>query len=177
MHSPGPAGRVADVLVVCRANLCRSPAVEVMLRAELPPHGPVVVSSGGLRPVPGLVVPVEVASWLAVRGLDLSTHRPRAVRRIDVQDADVVVVMTRSQRSALVTAHPSALRRTVLLSEAADRVGLAADGSVVVGKGSVPSGPDLDDPYGRPADEVGKILSEAQEHVGRLAAALGRTAA
>lgn len=163
---------MADLLVVCRANLCRSPAVELLLRAELGGDSRLEVASAGLRPADGLSVPVEVAGWLAARRLDVSGHRPRGLRRADVEAAAVVVVMTRSQRSALVTTFPAALRRTVLLAEAADRVELADDGSVRVRPGSVPGARDLVDPYGRPADEVAQILGEADQEVRRLGAVL-----
>jgi protein-tyrosine phosphatase len=162
---------VPEVLLVCRANLCRSPAAELMLRAALGPTSPVGVGSAGLRAVPDSTVPAEFVRQLASRGLDVRSHRPRRVDAALVGAADLVVVMTRSQRSMVVTAVPAAVRRTVLLPEAADRVRVDDAGRLVVVPGSRPV-EDVVDPYGFDPGGVAASLDRIGAEVQRLADAL-----
>lgn len=160
-----------EVLLVCRANLCRSPAAELMLRAALGPGSPVRVSSAGVRPVPGTPVPDEFVAQLVARGLDASGHRSRRADRAVLGGADVVVVMTRSQRTAVTTAAPAVVRRVLLLSEAADRVLPDGAGGVRVAPGGAPAD-DVVDPYGLPPAEIALVLDRIEREVGRLAATL-----
>lgn len=160
-----------EVLLVCRANLCRSPAAELMLRAALGPDSGVVVSSAGVRAVPGSTVPETFAERLAARGLDASAHRARRADRTVLAAADLVVVMTRSQRTAVTTAAPGAVRRTLLLPEAADRIRTDGAGGLHVVPG-VLAVEDVLDPYGLPPDEADRVLDRIQGEADRLAAAL-----
>lgn len=142
-----------------------------MLRAALGQGSPVQVSSAGVRPVPGTPVPAEFVRQLAARGLDASGHRSRRADRAVLGGADVVVVMTRSQRTAVTTAAPAVVRRTLLLPEAADRVVADGAGGLRVAPGAVPVD-DVVDPYGLPPDEIALVLDRIEGEVGRLAAAL-----
>ena len=110
-----------------------------------------------------------------MRGLDASSHRPRGLRSGQVESADLVVVMTRSQRSALLVDHPTALHRTVLLTELRDRVVFREpgdSGGLTVHRRSGAGGADIPDPFGRPADEVAAILGAAEAAVQRGVPAL-----
>ena len=90
------------VLFVCHGNVCRSPYAAALLRRLLLSFLPRVVrvESAGFvgpgRPCPRWAV--EVA---AERGLDLSRHRSRVLTPLEVQSADLVVVMDSMQRRAL----------------------------------------------------------------------------
>lgn len=160
-----------EVLLVCRANLCRSPAAELMLRAALGSGTAVAVSSAGVRAVPGSAVPGDFADLLAARGVDASQHRSRRADRTVLDAAELVVVMTRSQRTAVTTAAPATVRRTLLLTEAADRIRSDGGGGLQVVPGAVPV-EDVADPYGLPTDQAEAVLDLIQHEVGRFAAAL-----
>ena len=86
-------GRPRHVLVLCHGNVCRSPYLEVVLRAAMPD---VVVESAGFvgpdRPSPELAAEVARA-----RGHDLSAHRSKLVTPAMVQRADFVLVMDEPQ--------------------------------------------------------------------------------
>lgn len=142
-----------------------------MLRAALGPGSPVHVSSAGVRAVPGTPPPEDFVRQLADRGLDASGHRSRRADRAVLGGADVVVVMTRSQRTAVTTAAPAVVRRTMLLPEAPDRLLPDGAGGLQVAPGSVPV-EDVLDPYGLPLDEVAAVLDRIQHEVDRLAAVL-----
>lgn len=79
--------------------------------------------------------------------------------------------MTRSQRSAVATAVPAAVRRTVLLTEAADRLGTGGGPALVVVPGTGPAD-DVEDPFGRSRAEIVTVLDRIEVEVGRLARAL-----
>jgi protein-tyrosine phosphatase len=85
------------VLVVCTANIARSPLAEAMLARELAAVG-ASVSSAGVQARIGH--PAARGSFLLAeeRGLDLSTHRSRPVTPELVQEADLVLTMSERQR-------------------------------------------------------------------------------
>jgi protein-tyrosine phosphatase len=122
--SAGPAqlSGAFSVLAVCTGNICRSPAFEAGLRSALGADADVAVSSAGLR--------ARVAEPIDPRmGRLLSSPLPGFQARQATADlvtgADLVLVMTRAQRAALVSSVPSALRRTFTVREFAALTELA----------------------------------------------------
>lgn len=106
------------LLVVCRGNVYRSPAAEHLLRDGLAGAG-IRVTSGGLRATVGQPVAPAVTARLAARGIDVGDAGARRLDRAAIRRAGLVLVMTRSQRSAVVDLEPAAVRRTFLLRQAA----------------------------------------------------------
>jgi protein-tyrosine phosphatase len=115
------------VLVVCTGNICRSPAVEHLLIAELGadsettagPSSPLVVASAGVRAVVGAGIPEQMAVHLRAVGVSPDHFAAKQLTSRMVRDADLVIALTRSHRSAIVRLHPSAVRRTFTLRELA----------------------------------------------------------
>lgn len=102
------------LLVVCTANVCRSPMGASLLRRSLAGAGlDIAVSSAGVRagqhalPVDALAVEA-----MAQRGLDISGHQPTQVTQALVAGADMVLTMTRQDLREVVVASPEAFRRT-----------------------------------------------------------------
>ena len=62
---PVTAGRPFTVLAVCTGNICRSPAVERLLVAELGPGSDVHVVSAGVGAVVGAPISPPMAALLA----------------------------------------------------------------------------------------------------------------
>lgn len=95
----GPA-----VLLLCTANICRSPMAAALLRRRLAsPGGTVPVASAGMLPG-GRPVPREVLDVMSGYGTDLSGHVSRAVSAADLGAAGLVVAMSREHvRHAVVT--------------------------------------------------------------------------
>jgi len=84
------------LLVVCTGNTCRSPLGEAVLRAEAAARGvPLEVGSAGTGAFDGS--PASEGSYLVALedGLDLSSHRARSLTRALVDEADVILTMSR----------------------------------------------------------------------------------
>lgn len=117
-----PHGRL---LVVCTANVCRSPLAERVLRHRL--GGRIAVSSAGVRAIEGAPMCAVSATELP-DGVD-PTHVARQVVGTDVRRSDLVIAMEREQRGALVREAPGTQGSVFTLREAAALAGaLAARG-------------------------------------------------
>ncbi|MCZ2819107.1 hypothetical protein O2V63_02045 [Modestobacter sp. VKM Ac-2977] len=177
------------VLLVCTANICRSPAAEALLRAELAAADDVEVASAGLTARVGSAIAPEMANALAV---PVTGFQARQVTSEVVGGADLVLTMTREQRAALVALVPAAVRRTFTLKEFAALVALAAGRARVSGastrqrlSSATAEAPrfrsarvagaedDIADPYGgRPAD-YSRAAGEIEQAVAALVSAVG----
>ena len=123
------------ILVVCTANICRSPATAALLRLDVTSaaDGVVQVDSAGVAAIAGMpacdlssdLVSQSVARRRAAGadpGLLLASHRARAVTPALVQQADLVLALERLHRAELArlaaTTRPKTftLRQTAALS-------------------------------------------------------------
>jgi protein-tyrosine phosphatase len=107
----------AEVLVLCTANVCRSPMAQALLTDRLAVLGrAVTVRSGGMlgdgeRPRP------EAITAMAGYGLDITSHRSRRVTAGDLERADLTLAVARENlRYAVVTA-PVIWPRAFTISE------------------------------------------------------------
>jgi protein arginine phosphatase len=93
------------ILLVCTGNTCRSPLAEVLLRRALKEEGvaDAEVSSAGTGAFGG--EPASEGSYLVAleNGLDLASHRARAVTREMLADSDLVLAMGGSHLRKLET--------------------------------------------------------------------------
>lgn len=120
-------GSVADpfrILVVCSANICRSPFAAALLRQRLAEKfpdraGEVDVSSAGVRALVGHAMDPVAAQLLEARGGSGQGFAARQVGADLLRQSDLVLVMTREHRRAVVTLAPAALRKTFTLPELA----------------------------------------------------------
>jgi protein-tyrosine-phosphatase len=89
----------ANVLIVCHANVCRSPAAEMLFKARaLPLLGArMVFQSAGIRAFEGDGMDPVMRRLLAEQGVATSGHRARRLNRRLVRDADLVLVTERAQ--------------------------------------------------------------------------------
>src|SRR4051812_119737 len=113
-----------SVLVVCTANVCRSPAVAALLTAVLGEG--VRVTSAGTRAAAGHAACPETVGWLTGAGaLDggLGVHRSAALEPAAVRNATLVLAAAREHRSAAVALVPSVQRRAFTLTQAARLAG------------------------------------------------------
>jgi protein-tyrosine phosphatase len=114
-----------QLLIVCTANIARSPLAASMLAASLAPLGIEVVSAGTqARPDhPAAEASQEQARR---RALDLAGHRSQPVTQDLVRDADLVLTMSERHRdqcaplAAGAGSHVFTLREFVRLSEGLD---------------------------------------------------------
>lgn len=106
-----------EVLVLCTANVCRSPMARALLADRLAALGSAAhVRSGGTLgdgepPHPGAV------AAMAGYGLDIAGHRSSRVTAEDLESADLTIAMARGHlRHAVVTA-PAVWPRAFTLKE------------------------------------------------------------
>ncbi|MCZ2804106.1 hypothetical protein O2W18_03220 [Modestobacter sp. VKM Ac-2983] len=177
------------VLLVCTANICRSPAAEALLRVGLAAATDVEVASAGLTARVGSAIAPEMARTLPV---PVTGFQARQVTPEVVRGSDLVLTMTREQRAQLVALVPAAVRRTFTLKEFTALTVLAAGRGRVTGastrqrlhagtteaprfRSARAAGPDDDiaDPYGgRPADYA-RATREIEQAVATLVSVVG----
>jgi protein-tyrosine-phosphatase len=147
-----------SILMVCTANICRSPLMEILFRSRLDEERFEVASAGVL----GFnKKPMDTMSAMeALRmGLDPFEFRSRALTPDLLDMASLVLTATRDHRAEALEMNPQALRRAFTLTEFAQLV-QGVEGSDVAelvraastGRGAIQQTPDLPDPYGRAPD-------------------------
>lgn len=149
------------ILVVCSGNTCRSPMAARLLASRLGP-GPEVVSAG-IAAAPGAAASPFALQAMAEREFDLGGHRARPLTRDLVEQAGLVLTMTRAHRRAVVDLVPAAADRTFTLREYA--------GCPV----SPPRGEDLDiaDPLGHGVEAYRAVAGEFDRLAEKVARRLG----
>jgi protein-tyrosine phosphatase len=119
----GPGG--AGVLMLCTANVCRSPMAAALLARRLAKLGArVPVTSAGRLTDGAAPDPVAVAV-MARYGLDISGHASRAARQADLRQAGLILAMSRENLRFAVVAERGAWPRAFTLAELVRRAGLA----------------------------------------------------
>jgi protein-tyrosine phosphatase len=104
------------VLLVCTANVCRSPVAQALWTQQAGARGKrVVVASAGTEALPGQLVDPVCAALLAARGLDLSAHRSVRVNLERAADQDLILVMEKRHAQWLCGASPVLNGRVHLL--------------------------------------------------------------
>jgi protein-tyrosine-phosphatase len=141
-----------SILLVCTANICRSPMAEVMLRRKLENEGMPgewQVSSAGTWATDGIRASEMGVAVMRERGLDTGAHRSRAVTDAILAEADLILTMTSGHAEALRAEFPEARGRIRLLSEM--------------------SGPpyDVRDPYGGTLDQYRQTANELESLIDR----------
>ena len=112
---------VTTVLVVCTANVCRSPMAAALLAARCHDSGSSArVWSAGTHAMSSEVASDAVAV-LADRGIDISGHTPRLLDRDDVSRADLILTMECAHVAHVVAIDAAAFRKTFAVRELAAR--------------------------------------------------------
>ena len=133
-----------EVLVVCTANICRSPAGETVLRSRLADRGfddtGVRVSSAGVAARAGAAAcdlsTALVAGLLGPDSVGLATpadaHSARLLTAQLVASSDLILTADRRHRNRVAELAPAARKRTFTLLQAARTAEwICADGSVL----------------------------------------------
>jgi protein-tyrosine phosphatase len=149
--------------MVCTGNICRSPMAAALLAAELRDRAVhATVHSAGTMAWRGPATDLAVVA-MRERGIDLSAHRARPLTAALVEQADLVVGMTRDHIGRVQALVPDARDRTFLPAELG-RLGRsvgarAADESVRTWAARVARTRPGDVP-GRGGDEIADPLGE-----------------
>jgi protein-tyrosine phosphatase len=108
-----------DILLVCTANICRSPMagglfVERTRQLPEPPR----ISTSGTRAAPGQPPTADAVTAAAELGADIAAHRSSPLDQAPT-NADLVLTMTVSHREEVGLRFPDATARTFTLKELA----------------------------------------------------------
>jgi protein-tyrosine phosphatase len=114
---------VAEIVIVCTANQCRSPIASELLATKFAQRGaPFGVATMGFLEG-GVAVASEVLRAAAPFGIGLEGHVSRTLDMAEILDADLVLTMTRRQLRELVVLEPSVWSRTFTMIEIVRRGG------------------------------------------------------
>jgi|YNPNPStandDraft_1061719.scaffolds.fasta_scaffold01961_10 protein-tyrosine-phosphatase len=158
----------ALVLLVCSANICRSPMAERLLARLIAQAGDqdrLRVASAGTWCSVGEPATPEACQALAEIGLALDDHRSRCLNQQQVDAADLILVMTQAHLQDISLRFLRARDKTHLLSQMAGEMCDVED----------PYGGTLED-YRLCRDTLADLLSRGYEQIVRRALGLGRPA-
>jgi protein-tyrosine phosphatase len=111
--SPGEVG----IVVLCTANVCRSPMAAALLSRRLAALGVTVpVRSAGMTCCGDPPHP-EVISVMAAYGIEIASHRSRIARAADLAHASLVLAMARENLRYAAITEPGAWPRAFTLKE------------------------------------------------------------
>jgi protein-tyrosine phosphatase len=103
-----------SILVVCEANMCRSPMAQAILARRL---RDTTIVSAGTRAMPGRMVDVTTSKLMAIHGYDLRGHVASLVDLPKVRAAQLILTMTMEQRTTVERAFPFARGKVYRLGE------------------------------------------------------------
>lgn len=176
----------ARLLVLCTANVCRSPLGAALVDQVVSEHlspGAVEVTSAGTHARAGEPAAPETARIAARWRLDLADHHARPLTRDLVASADLILAMEDAHRVAALRMVPSALPRTFTWLELAR---LAPEVGQVRGRPGTPARlssvareahrarPWVQAPTG--SEDVADPVGRSARHFKRMAAALVESA-
>lgn len=114
--------RGPNLLVVCAANVCRSPLAEYLLTrglASLPEFEGHSVSSAGAGARDGAAICALVDRRIGADGADFAaSHRSRSLSAEEIGRSALVLTASKLERAAVARIDPSARSRTFTLREA-----------------------------------------------------------
>lgn len=139
---------MSHILIVCTANICRSPLVEVIVRDRLAKNQQDwQVSSAGTWAGNGYEASANSVVMAESYGMELADHRSRRVTERMLRTVDLVLCMAKSHVEDLRTDFPDYTDKVFLLSEMSGQKH------------------DVADPYGKPLHEYEKMGNEVTKLV------------
>ena len=165
------------IVFVCTGNICRSPMGEALLRHELARRGcdGIEVSSCGTWGAAAQSATAHAVSVLERRGVDLTSHRSRALDAAEIAEADLVVAMTSVHVREIEEMVPSALPRVRLMKELVEldlQPGAGLEALLAATRPAPRRDLDVDDPMGLLPRSYERAAGEIEAGVKVLAAVI-----
>lgn len=111
-----------NILVLCTANICRSPLAEGLLRHKLRNHPGIQVQSAGVAALKGeRAHPVVLDMLRKLHIMDMRNHRARQCDEPLLRQADLVLVMEHSHLRWLSSSYPQFQGRSFLMGHWRER--------------------------------------------------------
>jgi protein-tyrosine-phosphatase len=95
------------ILFVCTGNTCRSPIAQAMasyLAGKM--DVPIEADSAGLMVIPGSKVSKYSVDAVTEYGIDISSHIPKAITSELLDNADLIITMTKAQKDLIIKSIP-----------------------------------------------------------------------
>jgi protein-tyrosine phosphatase len=134
-----------NILVLCTANICRSPLAEGLLKLKLEDRPDIQVHSAGVAALTGVSAHPIVLDMLRKAGSNMRAHRARQCDLELLRQADLVLVMEQSHLKWLSSAYPQFHGRSFLMGH-------------WEGKKEVP------DPIGQPREVFESVRGQIDAH-------------
>jgi protein-tyrosine phosphatase len=138
---------MAEILIVCTGNICRSPVGEALLQDRLGKRGLSnwTVNSAGTwaqRQRGASQYSVEI---MTEHGLDITKHQAKMIEHVHMKNSDLVLCMESGHADALKAEFPIYAKRIFLLSE-------------MIGRNY-----SISDPYGQAKDAYYRMVDDLVE--------------
>jgi protein-tyrosine phosphatase len=145
-----------NILFVCTGNISRSFLAEMLFREEIAQHclDGVSVKSAGVLVYPGNPPDANMVAFLEEKGIAVGDHGSRQLAKVEVDWADLILVMQREHADMIKGEWPEAGKKVALLGRYLTAAGMEED---------------IGDPYGRSAYHYRVVQSQIALAVKSLA--------
>jgi protein-tyrosine phosphatase len=133
---------MTSVLVVCIANICRSPIGEAYFK-RFAPH--LRVASAGINAMTGHHADPKSVQVCAEQGIDISSHRATMLSAQLIAHADYVLVMDRQMSRIVKNKYPIGFKKVFMIGESLDI--------------------EIDDPFGKSVDQFRDAANKLESGV------------
>ncbi|MCK4422752.1 MAG: low molecular weight protein arginine phosphatase [Candidatus Omnitrophica bacterium] len=105
------------ILFVCTGNSCRSPMAEGLLKQMIGEsrEDEFNIISAGIAAAAGIKATPKAIEVMKNHNIDISGHRTRKLTNKEIEKADLILVMERSHKDALIRLAPESASKTFLL--------------------------------------------------------------
>lgn len=108
-----------NILIVCVANICRSPIVDVLMQDALPHKN---ISSAGINALVGKPMHEHSITLTSALGIDCSLHTSRQLTAEICRENDVILVMEKGHIDAVMAIDPTVRGKIFLVGKWLDNI-------------------------------------------------------
>lgn len=108
-----------NILVVCVANICRSPIADLLLKAAMPEKN---ISSAGINAAVGKPMHKHSIQLTSQLGIDCSQHVSRQLTKKMCRESDLILVMEKDHIDAVLSIDPTVTGKIFLAGKWLDDI-------------------------------------------------------
>lgn len=112
------------ILVVCYANVCRSPLAAAVLRELLPAESNTTISSAGINAIDGAPACELANQSFSASPTSLRSHQSRQIDQSLIEHSDLILTMSPEQSRWIIEHWPDTKLKTFGLVESATKMSL-----------------------------------------------------